>query len=320
MCSIFSREQHEDPIGTAGEYDLYVIMELPLPWARDAWDSPRLPDGLGALAARAQALKLNVRQLAIQPDPEYSEPGRTRIFTYRRPTGSFAHYAKSEYIVPSNELIPVMGTLLDIEAGLPAADLHGYRRESSHIREMLLCTHGTRDACCGKFGYSIYSLLRHVHAPAMEGKMRAWRVSHLGGHRFAPNLLDFPEGRYWARLDKDAVEAILLREKAVTGLHDHYRGWSGLDPLCQVAEREILMREGWAWTNYLTAGDVLEWDEGGETAVVRIEYADPSRGISGAYEAVIEKSGTLPMITCLSDEPARQVDQYRVRSLVKAVA
>ena len=92
MCSIFSRERDEDPIGTAGEYDLYAIMELPLPWTADPWKSPRLPDGLRELSAEAQGLGLKVRQLAIQPDPDYSKPGQTRIFIYRRPSGMFAHF------------------------------------------------------------------------------------------------------------------------------------------------------------------------------------------------------------------------------------
>jgi hypothetical protein len=307
-------------VGTAGEYDLYVLMELPLPWAADPWKSPLLPDDLRELASKTQELGLKLRQLAIQPDPDYSQRYYTRIFIYRRPTGMFAYYVKSEYLVPSDEVAPFLGTLLTTSNQQPAAS--SYRQDTEQIREMFVCTHGTRDACCGKFGYSIYSLLRHVHAPGTQHPapgtyVRAWRVSHLGGHRFAPNLLDFPEGRYWARLDESALEAVLLRDQPTAALRAHYRGWSGLDPLCQVAEREILVREGWAWTGYLKSGRVLERDEEAGTARVRIEYIDPPSGTSGAYEATVEKSGTVPMITCLSDEPPRQVDQFRVTSLHK---
>lgn len=58
------------------------------------------------------------------------------------------------------------------------------------MRDILVCTHGSRDVCWGKFGYAIYKLLRARHA-APNG-LRVWRTSHIGGHRFASTLLDFP--------------------------------------------------------------------------------------------------------------------------------
>jgi hypothetical protein len=318
MCSLFARDQGEDPTGTAGRWDLYVLMELPLPWARDAWDSPRIPDGLQELAARAKMQGLRLRALAIQPDPEYSEPGCTRVFIYRRPEEPFAHYAKAEYIVPNEEITSFLSGLLSDEdhaEGSPGPN--PYARDTGDIREMFVCTHGTRDACCGKFGYSVYSLLRHVHAPAMEGKMRAWRVSHLGGHRFAPNLLDFPEARYWAFLDTAVVEAVLFRESPVEGLGRHYRGWSALEPLAQVAEREILLREGWAWMLYLKSAQILEGNAEGTSATIRMEYSEAESLRHGAYEATVEQSGIVLMNTCLKLEPPREVPQYAVTRLEK---
>ena len=296
-------------MGTAGEYDLYVLVELALPWTPDPWKSPRLPEGLNALAARAQVGGVKARYLAIQPDPEYSEPNHTRIFIFRRPAPMFAHYDKTEYLVPSGDLVDFLGALLDKEPGSSS-----YEQPNGSVREMLVCTHGTRDACCGKFGYSVYSLLRHVFAPDLDGAMRAWRVSHLGGHRFAPNLLDFPDGRYWGRLDEGAARTLLFQDQPPSLLRSNYRGWSGLDPLAQVAEKEILMREGWAWTAYRKVSQTLDRDVAGTRAEIRIEYAAPD-GAWGAYRATVEKSGVVQMNTCLSVEPLRDVSQYTVTSL-----
>jgi hypothetical protein len=312
MCSLFSADQGEDPIGTAGEWGTYLLLELPLPWAHDTWKSERLAPELTALVADAQKAHPGLRPLALQPDPEYSLPGRTRIFLYTRPSGPFALYRKREYVVPSAELVSYLRALLDGLGG-EVDLLASYREEDESVREMLVCTHGTRDACCGKFGYRVYSLLRHVHAPRMEGKMRVWRVSHLGGHRFAPNLLDFPDGRYWGRLDDRSVEALLHRAELPGDISRHYRGWSGLDPLCQVVEREVFAREGWPWALVPKSGTVLEWEGG--TAKVRIDYTNPESGEPGAYTATVATGGTVHMNTCLRDEPLREVPQYRVVEL-----
>mgnify|MGYP000057586495 CR=1 FL=1 len=41
-CSSQSRAGGADPIGTAGEYDAYVLVEVPLPWPREITEHPIL--------------------------------------------------------------------------------------------------------------------------------------------------------------------------------------------------------------------------------------------------------------------------------------
>ena len=98
-----------------------------------------------------------------------------------------------------------------------------------------------------------------------------------------------------------------------------YRGWAGLRFYEQVAEREILIREGWAWTGYRKEGRTLEVDEENERAEVRIEYAAPDGDISGAYEATVERSGSVMTLANSGTDPLIEAKQYRVGRLEKVL-
>src|SRR5215207_7769851 len=190
-----------------------------------------------------------------------------------------------------------------------------YEENTSHVRDILVCTHGSHDACCGKFGYPAYETLRYGYAGASKRQLRVWRTSHIGGHRFAPTLIDFPEGRYWGHLEPVALEKLVLRRGPVSGLGRFYRGWAGLSgKFEQIAEREIFVREGWKWTRYLKSGRTLEADENEDRAEVRIEYATPD-GDTGAYEATVETSGTVMTLGNSGLDPLQEVKQYRVSRL-----
>lgn len=56
----------------------------------------------------------------------------------------------------------------------------------------------------------------------------------------------------------------MLRDGPFSELARFYRGWAGLGTKFeQTAEREILAREGWAWTGSVKQGRVLRADDGG---------------------------------------------------------
>ena len=68
---------------------------------------------------------------------------------------------------------------------------------------VLVCTHGSRDRCCGTLGGAIYAKA-HKQAPK-----QVWQASHLGGHRFAPTLLVLPQGMMYGRIEEDDIPALL---------------------------------------------------------------------------------------------------------------
>lgn len=305
-CSSFTLAAGEDPIGTASPFGAYLFVEVPPPWPPSVWQAGRLPPGLNDLRERAAECHPDLRWLAIAPDPEHSRPGFARVLHFRRPPAPFATYQRREFLIPLEYVTTLLEALLE---GSPdgVGDFERFEQATAGVRDLLVCTHGSEDACCGTFGVPLYTTLRQRHAARSAGALRAWRVSHIGGHRFAPTMLDFPEGRCWAHLDTETLDVVVRRDAHPAPLRHKYRGWSGLDFFGQVVEREAFLRHGWVWTSYPKAGQILavdgSYDEADPEADpvfgdrppravdVRLTYVSPDSGVAGAYEATVEWSG-----------------------------
>ncbi len=315
FCSLISQAAGDDPAGSGSSFDGYLGIEVPPPWKSDVTDSKGFSDGLrNAVEAACEAGAFD-KFTALMPDPEYSREGRARVLYLRRPNpGPFAAYEKLEYLVPGKYLASLVTTLA--EPG-DLSRFEVYREDTSGVRDVLVCTHGSRDICCGKFGYPVYNLLRFKHAARNPG-LRVWRTSHIGGHRFAPTFLEFPEGRYWGHLEIGAAEELAARRGSLADLARFYRGWAGFGShFEQIAEREVLVREGWAWFAYLKEGRLLAVNGNETRAEVRIDYRSPDGSVSGAYEALVEAAGSVMTLASSGDDPLEEVEQYRVSRIEK---
>ncbi|RPB20772.1 hypothetical protein L211DRAFT_491940 [Terfezia boudieri ATCC MYA-4762] len=100
-------------------------------------------------------------------------------------------------------LLPATNTFVHA-AGLP----HGPRKV--HETHVLICTHNSRDTRCGIIGPMINQLftaylsskgLLHPEDPdiSVRGKVRVGNISHIGGHKFAGNVIVYlpPEKDSW---------------------------------------------------------------------------------------------------------------------------
>lgn len=82
----------------------------------------------------------------------------------------------------------------------------------------LVCTHGSHDACCAELGRPVAAAVTHAVGD------RAWETSHVGGHRFAGNLVVLPHGVYYGRVTAEAAETVVAAHEAGRIALDHYRG------------------------------------------------------------------------------------------------
>jgi len=80
-------------------------------------------------------------------------------------------------------------------------DTAGWSRWEEPI--VLVCTHGSRDRCCGTLGGMVFASL------ARQKPAWVWQCSHLGGHRFAPTLLTFPDGMMYGRVPLEHCSELL---------------------------------------------------------------------------------------------------------------
>jgi (2Fe-2S) ferredoxin len=65
---------------------------------------------------------------------------------------------------------------------------------------------------------------------------RAWQVTHLGGHRFAPNVLVLPQRAHYGRVTPEALPAFLETVEAGRLAFPLLRGRTGLPRAAQAAE------------------------------------------------------------------------------------
>lgn len=331
MCSYVARSSGEDPIGNALHVTRYVFMELKKPWARVRTDSLHYPAGLRTAVERhhevrkqvfaeggLQALKergLAVSLTYIAPDREYSISAYVRIIHLYRRDESSALYKRDEYVVPRDRAADLAAALL-VDPQAPAS-FREYRQEDVDVRDLMVCTQGNVDTCCATLGYPAYRRLRR-YAEALAGGLRVWEATHFQYHRFAPVVLDLPEGRCWGSLELEDLALLARRHGAVAGLRDRYLGWDGFsDKFLQAAERDAFIQEGWDWTRYPKIGRVLEVDARATRARVRIDFEHPHTG-GGTYEATVEVAGKLMVpVGCLHPGDTREVNQYRVTGLAR---
>lgn len=276
-CAPATRAAGIDPVGSAGHHPGFLLVTWPLPWPRAAEDVPALAPVVTQAAAAG---------LRIQLVPPSGGPGAT---SYRRrpdPDGWFTGYERRR---SGTEDDPV-GAALALLAG--AAD------EPVPGGDVLVCSHGKRDACCGSAGTVVARDLQA--APPRTAEVH--RTSHLGGHRFAPTALVLPQGTVWSGLEADALRAVADRQGPLADLLPHYRGSTGIGgPPAQALERVAFSDLGWGWLDHRRRS--TEPADGR----VRVEAVAPD-GTKRIWEATAGRRQYL-VPTCGSDDETG-VDAY----------
>lgn len=266
-----------DPIGTAGHYRHFVLVEWRLPWKRDLFDDQALAE-VQLAVERATERSEPTRVLGLVPGTGSGSPaGTARIIRYSH-TGSA--YDRTEAMV---ELDRFADTIVEVVDGAQPAPLH----DPGDVRDLLICSHGRRDRRCGAEGLKLFERL----ASRWED-VRVWRISHTGGHRFAPTGISFPEGWFWGNLDAQICEQIVARTGDRAELAHHLRGNAALPPAGQILDRDAWVELGWPWAARPRAAELEELDE--ERTAVTLS---PLRG-AGARSAIIGVGRRVPTMAC----------------------
>ena len=315
-CSQQSRWLREDPVGSAPHWTSCLVLELPQPWEPQVELSRAFPkelrQALAELARRGEPVRLQ----CVLPDPDYSTDGMTRMIHLARPANPLDACQRTEYLVPTGMSAEVAITLLG--SGEVPERVRQWLQPAGPHRDILVCTHGKRDTCCGSFGVPIYEKLRSLaraYSPGGPDPVRVWRTSHTGGHRFAPTLIDLPEGRYWAFVDGQMASDILHRSGDLRLMTDRYRGWAALSsPAAQSAEKVALARVGWDWiaarkriASHTTSGEP-------ERHTIRFTHGAADGGPQGEIEVSLEQAGEIPTMNCMKQGSKGNNPQYRVLS------
>ena len=197
-CSELSVALGEPLHATAPFARGWLLIEEPRAWGRDAVAEA----GFGALEARGKQEGVRV--------------GLVRPFRRR---GAVPRRVFRVSCVPPEPFVELLPE--------PDLDARGERVEGPLY---LVCTNGRRDGCCGLAGREL------ARALARGLGDRLWETSHIGGHRFAPNLVCLPEGLVYGRLDVEATRRVVADHREGRIVLEHFRGRSALEPEAQAAD------------------------------------------------------------------------------------
>lgn len=289
-CSAASRERGDRLAGTASTVAAFLLVEHPGPWGMEALRDARLPEGLGPRLAAASR-RTGVRVLLAR------RPGR------RSPDRRGVRVLAARSCGPTPRLLT--GLLADLaEVGdLDLADLvaGGSAGLALHDRPVLaVCTHGRHDACCAERGRPIAAALAAGAGPGTQ----VWECSHIGGDRFAGNLLVLPHGLYYGGLDVPTALEVARATAEGRLLLPQLRGRSCLPMPAQVAEIALRERLGRTELAPLRLGGHRV---DGAVTTVRFDLA-------GEQYAVSVRTDTGPvrhLLTCRAARPST-VPSYQV--------
>ncbi|WP_081866419.1 sucrase ferredoxin [Blastococcus sp. URHD0036] len=210
-CSVRAANRGDSPTATAAPAQRWVLVEQPGPWGRDALLQSRI-DPLVAARLAQRARSEGVRVLLIRrPDARAGETGHRWAYVDGRPGRQGAWWS-------------VRGSDAEI-ADAPWDGSVGERRDELSY---LVCSHGGHDACCALRG-------RPVARGLLEAGADVWECSHLGGDRFAANVVVLPLGVYYGRVPGDGAELLAAHAKDQVAL-PWLRGRAGLPPAVQAAQ------------------------------------------------------------------------------------
>ncbi len=217
-CTEASADRRESLSGTASTVRAFLLVEAPGPWGVDAVTDSRFPVDVKRWLT-AQTKRHRVRPLMIRRHGRSAADGLTVFAAYadaRRPW------------VETTRLTDPLG-LLDIDlAALGAGRSPGLEPHPDPL--FLVCTHGKHDICCAERGRPVAAAL------SRESPDETWEVSHIGGDRFAGNMLVLPEGLYYGRLTAGDALAVANGHRAGHLDLPHLRGRCSYPFAVQAAE------------------------------------------------------------------------------------
>ena len=230
-CADAARERADPLAGSAPPTRRWLLLEHPGPWRIEAIAGAGIdPKVLSLLTRRAGST--------------------TRILLVRRP-GRIDRRAPRSWMLAGLDSQTVTGRWRRDQDLLDAADAM-IDKSGSAIQQaqpmILVCTHGVHDVCCALRGRPVAA------AVSSRWPELVWECSHIGGDRFAPNLVVLPDGFYYGNLDPESALATVESHLGGTVLPDRLRGMARFVPPVQAAVIAAHQRYGPLGPSDVTVG------------------------------------------------------------------
>ena len=282
-CAPASERRGDHLYATAAPADRFVLVEEPGAWGRNALRESRLgAPVLAGLLARCHTA--NARLLLVRRAHRPAEVRRWAIAD-AQPGSEATWWGTFE---DDDELC-------DLDPSAP----HGTPTEEPTF---LVCTHGRRDPCCAGRGWPVAVALTE------EFPDQTWQCSHVGGDRFAANVVILPHGMYYGHVTPDDAVTIARRHLEGRVAVDSFRGRSTFVPAAQAAQHFARLEHGLDRIDALQPLDVVPGPDGAVT--VRLALGDEVTSVVLREH----ESAAIPRLTC-SARVATPIREWELVSL-----
>ena len=267
-CSDLSLAAGEPLVGTAGRVDVWLLLEYNPVWRPKAVTDNDLAPKITAWLDRQME---SMTERGLQPRLQFIRQPELD----REELTLFVGTAEGLFRFNAVGYDAIMD--LDIAGNADSGSIPSMRPVEAP--QYFVCTNGQRDLCCARFGLPAYASLREAVGA------RAWQTTHLGGHRFAPNVLTLPQGVLYGRVRPDDVPRFVEHVEAGRLARDHVRGRSALPAEAQAAE--LALEEDMLELVGCEAGRVVMRTSRGERRI-RVTQADAMEIIASCGDDATE--------------------------------
>jgi len=249
-CSLRSDARGEPLAGTASTVRRWFLVEWAGPWGPEGVVDARLPGDLGR-ALNELGRRSHVRVLLIR----------------RSHRSADVHGAVTCFAIDVAGSPPWIGrrvlrSITDA-AVVDPADRGAFDPVTEPLA--IVCTHGRRDVCCAERGRPL-ALATAAAFPSMT-----WESTHVGGDRFAGNLVVFPHGLYFGRVEAARGPEVVDAYTRGRIVLDRFRGRASLPTFAQAAEVGLRRRLGLDGVDDVTAASA---SLDGDVGTVRLRAGD----------------------------------------------
>lgn len=241
-CSQVSAARGEPMFATGSIVRGWLLVEV-----RGAWGSDAVHDSaLGEFVPTHWKEELKQRGLRAICVRSHLRPeaGGVRLFTCaaRRPGEPAARLWWRDV----DALDQVVAATADLRADLDPGEPWQPTRQPL----LLVCTNGRHDACCADYGRPLARAIR-----ASRWGRHLWECSHVGGDRFAGNLVVLPRSLYFGRVTPERAVPLLSTLEAGRIDLDHFRGRTCYSLAEQAVEHFVRRELGVAGVDAVVIGE-----------------------------------------------------------------
>jgi hypothetical protein len=294
FCSRRSLAARERIFGTASNpIEVWLVLEYNGPWTRNL-----LPDS--TLPPEVKSKLLNVLQ---------SVPHSRLLFVRNELRGQgglsfFVAITREQQQALYRFELEAYPDLLPIDAGA----LAGVQAGTEHPIEAplyLVCADGKHDQCCAKFGLPLYREMVRWAGAAV------WQSSHVGGDRFAPNVICLPSGVYYGHVTPDEARRVVEHSSAGQVYLDKLRGRSCYSFDVQAAEYFARAASGLRQIDAFTVEGVSK-----SNGLISVRLREAAAQRVHLIEVAREQAAFRAFLTCTSareeDVPQYVLHDYRL--------